>query len=558
MFFPNRFKCFFRQVSWYFCLLLLLAPLYGQTAGSPSVSAAQIPPRQLTRFAQELDSLRVGLKIPGLAAALLEGDSLVWSQGFGYSDLEHGVKTTPQTTFRIASLTKTFTATLIMQLVEAGKLDLDTPVSRFGLALGRQDITVKHLLTNTSEGEPGTRFQYNGYLFGRLGPVVEQVAGMPFYQLLFERILLPLQLSSTAPDVPLYDYFTYAQARPEVSAYFTNAFSRLAKPYALTDSGSVVRDRYNNEFGAFGGLLSSVTDLGKYSATLDRNQLVSAKTQQLIFTPNRTKNGQSTPYGLGWFTQTYKGQTLLWAYGQSRCESALLVKVPAQKLTLVVLANSDKLSVPFPMGDGDLLMSPVGQLLYKTFVDSRLPVVDYQLPAAALAKQLGAKNGDRDFYSRELIIQATLAHLNRNPARAKELYQQYARLNFPKPPAPDQGALARLMQVTNNGDRSQPFTLSKATKVRIVGVGENCSPDFKEWCDYGWIEQAGKVVWEMRAKPATSAGGALKNQQVEAELTLPAGSYQLRYRSDYAHAYDQWDALPPTHFTYGISLYLLE
>jgi hypothetical protein len=343
-----------------------------------------------------------------------------------------------------------------------------------------------------------------------------------------------------------------------VSAYFTNAFSRLAKPYALTDSGSVVRDRYNNEFGAFGGLLSSVTDLGKYSATLDRNQLVSAKTQQLIFTPNRTKNGQSTPYGLGWFTQTYKGQTLLWAYGQSRCESALLVKVPAQKLTLVVLANSDKLSVPFPMGDGDLLMSPVGQLLYKTFVDSRLPVVDYQLPAAALAKQLGAKNGDRDFYSRELIIQATLAHLNRNPARAKELYQQYARLNFPKPPAPDQGALARLMQVTNNGDRSQPFTLSKATKVRIVGVGENCSPDFKEWCDYGWIEQAGKVVWEMRAKPATSAGGALKNQQVEAELTLPAGSYQLRYRSDYAHAYDQWDALPPTHFTYGISLYLLE
>jgi hypothetical protein len=168
------------------------------------------------------------------------------------------------------------------------------------------------------------------------------------------------------------------------------------------------------------------------------------------------------------------------------------------------------------------------------------------------------KNGDRDFYSRELIIQATLAHLNRNPARARELYQLYANLVFPEPSAPIQRALAQIAQVANNSDSIQPFTLAKTTKVRIVGVGENCSGDFKEWCDYGWIEQAGKVIWEMKAKPATAAGGALKNQQVEAILTLPAGSYQLRYHSDYAHAYDQWDALPPTHFTYGISLYVLE
>ncbi len=515
---------------------------------------------QIPRFAQQLDSLRTGLKIPGLAAALLQGDSLVWAQGFGYSNVEAREKTTPQTTFRIGSLTKTFTSTLIMQLVEAGKLDLDTRVSQFGLNLGHPGITVKHLLTHTSQGEPGTHFQYNGYLFGRLGPVIEQAARQPFYQLLFEQILLPLGMTSTAPDVPLYDYFTYAKAQPKAAASFNQAFSRLAKPYALSDSGTVVPGRYLNEFGAFGGLVSSVEDIGKYSLALDRHQFVGAQTQQVIFTPNQTRNQTPTPYGLGWFTQTYKGVDWVWHFGQSPCESALLVKVPAQGLTLVVLANSDKLSVPFPLGDGDLLTSPVGQLLYRTFLNPELPPVDYGLPAGALTKQLRirSKKGGQDFYNRELVTKAIMANLNNNPTRAKALYQSYAALNF-KPLTDNlEAGLAQIAQVTNNQDISKPFTLPKVTKVRIVGVGENCSVDFKEWCDYGWIEQNGKVVWEMRGKRATPAGGAAKNQQVEEVIELPAGTYELRYKSDYAHAFDHWDSFPPSNFTYGISLYAIQ
>ena len=552
---PLRTRFVKKILAPFFGLLPFLLPAYGQPRGAKALSAAQI-----TAFARQLDSLRTELRIPGLAAALFRGDSLVWAEGFGYGNLEAREKTTPQTTFRIASLTKTLTSTLVMQLVEAGKLDLDAPISRFGLDLGHPGIAVKHLLTHTAQGEPGTHFQYNGYLFGRLGPVVEKAAGQPFYQLLFEQILLPLRMTSTAPDVPLYDYFTYGNARPEAAAHFTQAFSRLARPYALTDSGAVAPGRYNNEFGAFGGLVSSVGDVGKYALAVDRHQFVSAATQERIFTPNRTKNGEPTPYGLGWFTQTYQGTSWVWHFGQASCESALLVKVPARRLTLVVLANTDKLSQPFPLGDGDLLASPVGQLLYRTLLNPRLPAIDYGLPAAALVKQVRgrSKSGDPDFYNRELITRAILANLNRNPARAKVLYQTYGALNFTPPAAPARAALARIGQVTSNQDVTKAFTLPAATKVRIVGVGENCSADFKEWCDYGWIEQNGKVVWEMQGKRAASAGGATKNQRVEEVIELPAGTYQLRYKSDYAHAYDHWDSFPPANFTYGIELYATE
>ncbi len=101
-------------------------------------------------------------------------------RGYGFADTEKHVPATDQTTFRVASVTKTFTSTLIMQFVEQGKLKLDDPVGKYGIDLNNPKITVKHLLTHTSEEVPGSHFQYNGYRFGLLGPILEKVSGILF------------------------------------------------------------------------------------------------------------------------------------------------------------------------------------------------------------------------------------------------------------------------------------------------------------------------------------------------------------------------------------------
>ena len=165
----------------------------------------------VSKFVAGLDSIRKQLKIPAMSASAKQGDALLFETAFGYSDVERHIKASPATVFRVASVTKTFTSTLIMQLVEKGQLDLDAPVSRYGVDLGNPRITVRNLLTHTSEGTPGTAFQYNGYRYGRLGPVIEKASGKPFYELLMENIVLPLQMSATAPGISLDQYFQYAE-----------------------------------------------------------------------------------------------------------------------------------------------------------------------------------------------------------------------------------------------------------------------------------------------------------------------------------------------------------
>lgn len=475
----------------------------------------------INRFSVGLDAIRRELKIPALSVAASRKGVLFFEKAFGYADLEHQVKTSPATIFRVASVTKTFTSTLIMQLVEQRKLNLDAPVSQYGINLNNPKITVKNLLTHTSEGIPGRAYQYNGSRYGLLGPIIEKISGKPFARLLMENIALPLHMRSTAPGVSLGQYQI--------------PYSRLARPYQLNSKGQVVLSEYLNEFGAFGGLATTAADLLKYSAAIDRHQFVRAATQKEIFTPNRTINGVITPYGLGWFVQRYQGLDFYWHYGQTQGESAIFIKVPKLKLALAVLCNTDQLSRPFPLGDGDLFTSPVGQLFYRCFVNAE---------------------PERSFQNKELVARATMALLNADTVQAQRIYNRYGHLNFTKAGLMPSGlVIAAIKDVRVNQELSKPFTLSEPTKLRIYGVGENCSSDLSSWCDYGWIENtSGKVIWQMQRQQAKSAGGAAKNQKVEQVIDLPPGNYILRYKSDWAHAFNSWDSLPPDHFFWGIVL----
>jgi CubicO group peptidase (beta-lactamase class C family) len=92
-------------------------------------------------------------KLPGLSAAVVERDCVMWSRGFGFRDLEHGLPATPQTLCAIASVTKSFTAIAIMQLAEQGKLSVDDPVDSYvpvKISLGDESVRISHLMSHSS------------------------------------------------------------------------------------------------------------------------------------------------------------------------------------------------------------------------------------------------------------------------------------------------------------------------------------------------------------------------------------------------------------------------
>lgn len=511
-------------------------------------------------FIKAADSLRDALRIPGMAVAIAVGDSVIFASGLGYADIEQKVRANAETVFRIASVTKTFTSTIIMQLVEEGKLTLDEPIAKYGIDFGNDKITIRHLLTHTSEGTPGTGFKYNGYRFGKLGMVIEKASGQPFYRLLMQNIVQPLRMLSTAPGISLSEYFPYVMVQPELKSYFENAFAHLAKPYDLDLKKQIYRTSYLDEFGAFGGLASTVKDLLKYSMAIDHHRFVSASTQHKIFTAVRTNSGQLTPYGLGWFIYEFDGTTFYWHYGQTQGESALFIKVPSQNIAFICMANTDKLSQPFPMGDGDLMMSPVAQLFYRFYIPkkSEVQAIDYNASFRALSSKLrGVKDSVVSaFYKREIITRASICLVNGDTTSADAMYKLYSAVNFKNDYAVSKSRLvASIDNVGINKDTSRTFFIDKEQKLRVEAVGENCSDDFSFWCDFGIIEdEKGQVLWQMSGKKE-HAGGAIKNQKVTSAITLKPGKYRIRYKSDAGHAYGNWDSLPPENYSWGIGVY---
>jgi CubicO group peptidase (beta-lactamase class C family) len=119
---------------------------------------------------------------------------------------------------------------------------------------------------------------------------------------------------------------------------------------------------------ASAGLLSTVVDLARYDAAIDDNVFVSATTQAAAWTNARsTASATVFPYGLGWFIQQIGGTRVIWHYGQWPQYSALYIKVPDRRLTLILLANSGGLGEAFPLADGDVMVSPFARAFIGLF-----------------------------------------------------------------------------------------------------------------------------------------------------------------------------------------------
>lgn len=335
----------------------------------PTGPVEVIPEVGLQGFEADLDSIRLALRIPGMAAAIAKDGEIVWSRGFGFADVDQGRPATDTTSFYLASVTKSIAAIVLMQLVEEGLLDLDTPISEFGLSVESQgSVTVRHIFNHTSEGVPGVQHRYSGNRYILLGEIARQVSGRTFPRLLRERILEPLGLRHTAPDVSVIPAFLEAGLNRHTF------MANMAMPYSL-DGGQVVRSGFPSHFSPSAGLMGSVRDIAAISIALDQEEFLEPVTKEVMLSPTVVIPGDSLHYGLGWFVQWHDGVKIEWHGGEWDSQSALLVRVPERNMTFVAVANTRRMSGAYRMGLGDVMESGVGRLFLEAFVfgDEPLP-----------------------------------------------------------------------------------------------------------------------------------------------------------------------------------------
>ena len=264
---------------------------------------------------------RLAPNIPGFAIAVAVDGRIVWSEAFGYADLEARRQATPATQFRIGSVSKPLTATAIAQLFETGKLDLDAPVQRYvpsfpekgapittrlvgGHLAGIRhyqgdEFTLNRHFATVTEGlsvfandtllfPPGTRFSYSSYGFNLLGAVVEGASGEQFLAYMSRHVFKPLRMTATAPD-------KNDSLIPNRTQFYDTRRRLLGGGFTVSP---VVDNSY--KWGG-GGFLSTAEDLVKFGSALLGPGLLKSATLELLFTAQHTTAGEETPYGIGWF-----------------------------------------------------------------------------------------------------------------------------------------------------------------------------------------------------------------------------------------------------------------
>lgn len=309
-----------------------------------------------------VEDQRAHLGQPGVAIGIVYDQQLVWARGFGVADVETKAPVTSETVFRLGSVSKTFTATAAMALVEAGKLRLDDPVvmylPSFKQGAGSAEVTLWHLLTHTSglprEAAfpywtdrrfpavdemlaglarqerlfvPGTDYQYSNLGLALAGAVVEKVAGKPYAEVVQERILRPLGMTRTYIEQPPAD--------------------GLATGYLLRSAdGSypVAPDTVSNGLTPAANLSSNVLDLSRYlSAHLaTAGAMLKATTLRDMHRVQWVNASWSSGRAIGFALTRQGSRTLVGHGGWVAGHRSQISFDPKAKIGVLVLTNSDE------------------------------------------------------------------------------------------------------------------------------------------------------------------------------------------------------------------------
>jgi CubicO group peptidase (beta-lactamase class C family) len=318
-----------------------------------------------TLFEQYVEPLRQQAGIPGISAAILQDGQVVWERGFGYRDVEAALPATADTPYLIADLTQTFTAVMTLMCIESGLLDLDEPIGKWAPQTQEAGATLRQLLAHATPGA-NPAFRYDPSRFAALAIPLEACGDGPYRKLIVDHVLDRLAMFDAVPGRDI----TTAPAEvrtlfPETTLErYASALRRLATPYRVDRRGRASRNELPpGGLDAAHGLVASVRDLARYDGGLE--VLVSPSTLSASW----TNGAASLPTGLGWFVQSYEGQRIVWHFGLATdAYSSLILKVPARRLTLILLANSDGLSSPFSLEKGDVTSSVFAKTFLRLFL----------------------------------------------------------------------------------------------------------------------------------------------------------------------------------------------
>jgi len=326
----------------------------------PSAQLTGDREQRITLFTRYLESLRIQAGIPGLSAAITSNGRIIWEGGLGFADMEARVAAAPHTPYRIASITKTATSTLLMQCVEEGRLSLDAPIRTYTTAVPDANATVRQVLAMASDATAGSTYRYDGDRFAALTPVVEACTGVSYRVALARQILDRIGMSDSVPGQDLEAVTDAASAAFDLATLtrYRAVLARIAKPYVVRDSRPTLSEYPPKGINASADFVSTVRDLARYDAAIDAQVLMSSSTQVIAWTPFRLASGREAPYALGWFVQSTVAGRAVWHYGQWSTFSSLILKLPDRGVTLILLANSDGLSSRFPLTSGDVAVSP--------------------------------------------------------------------------------------------------------------------------------------------------------------------------------------------------------
>ena len=361
------------------CLALLAFCAWGCAHAT-----APAPERHRAALDTILDTEMRELAMPGVSAAMIDHGKLVWTGARGWADFDKRIPVTPDTVFNIASLTKPMTAVVLMQLVESGKLSLDTPMLRYDPSFKDPRITVGHVLTMRSEAKPpGSSYKYNGNPYGMLNAVIKGVTGEELAKAFSTRLIEPLGLTQTSPGSLAKAPFAQGLSAERI-AHYESINARLAVPYNVYGLRELFASfPIDPEPNAAANVISTASDYARFLDAVMRGRLLKPETLQAMWTAPVNAKGERLPYAHGWFVSDIQGHRVISHYGYyPNSYSAVALIVPSQELVFVALSNGGALSGH--NGIDGIDGNAIGCAVLIAFVDAKLPCAP--VAAANVAK----------------------------------------------------------------------------------------------------------------------------------------------------------------------------
>ena len=301
--------------------------------------------------------------VAGMSVAVAEGENLIFSKGYGYANVEHKVKATPETVYRIASITKQFTAAIILKLVEEGKMEIGDTLGKYfpeypphgaGINIGQllnqtsgigrekyeseeekieagrkafyelSEEEILEMFANAPlEFTPGDQFEYRNQNYILLGMIIEKVSGMPYEQYLEEEFLKPLGLEQTGYCDEGRIIRNRAQGYVSANGEISNAsYINMKNP------------------GAAGGLCSTVLDLVRWNHLLYSGKLINQKSLEQMTASGVIENGRPTGYGFGVKLGNLGEHKKIFHGGSIQGFNGVLEFYPEEGLSIAVLTNT--------------------------------------------------------------------------------------------------------------------------------------------------------------------------------------------------------------------------